>query len=116
MMLRTLVHHMMVWISAWGAGNDPATVTELRVEPVADYTEVVIITSDEVAYSDFLLTPSKGDGTSSSKGKIGRTQFSNGSDRRLALVDPGTSMGTIKLAIDSYHVLNPFGDFTTTRS
>ncbi len=55
MMLRTLVHYM-VWISAWGAGNDPATVTELRVEPVADYTEVVITTSDEVAYSDFLLT------------------------------------------------------------
>jgi type IV pilus assembly protein PilQ len=42
-------------LSAAG-GSDPATVTELRVEPVAGYTEIVVRTSDEVGYSDFLLT------------------------------------------------------------
>ncbi|MGD8866518.1 MAG: AMIN domain-containing protein [Gemmatimonadales bacterium] len=36
--------------------GDPADVTELRVEPVAGYTEVVVRTSDAVSYSDFLLT------------------------------------------------------------
>ncbi len=51
MMLRTLVY--MVWIAAWA--NGPVDVTELRVEPVADYTEVIITTSEEVEYSDFLL-------------------------------------------------------------
>jgi len=43
-----------IWAAA--GGSDPATVTELRVEPVAGYTEVVVRTSDEVSYSDFLLT------------------------------------------------------------
>lgn len=52
MMLRTLLH---IWI-AIAFGNDPASVTELRVEPAADHTEVVIRTSGEVSYSDFLLT------------------------------------------------------------
>ena len=43
-----------IWAAA--GGSDPATVTELRVEPVAGYTEVVVRTSGEVSYSDFLLT------------------------------------------------------------
>ena len=43
-----------IWAAA--GGSDPATVTELRVEPVAGYTEVVVRTSGEVDYSDFLLT------------------------------------------------------------
>jgi hypothetical protein len=60
--------------------------------------------------------PWNGDGTLSSSGKIGRTQFRKGRDFRLALVEPGTSTGTIKLAIDSYDVRKPFGDFTTTKS
>ncbi len=51
-MLHTL---FLIWLAAWG-GSDPATVNELRVEPVAGYTEVVVRTSDEVGYSDFLLT------------------------------------------------------------
>ena len=38
-------------------GNDPATVTELRVAAAAaGYTEVIVRTSAEVGYSDFLLT------------------------------------------------------------
>ncbi|MGD8698317.1 MAG: AMIN domain-containing protein, partial [Gemmatimonadales bacterium] len=41
---------------AAAAGSNPADVTELRVEPVAGYTEVVVRTSDVVSYSDFLLT------------------------------------------------------------
>jgi type IV pilus assembly protein PilQ len=49
MMLRTL---FFIWAAA---GGDPATVNELRVEPVAGYTEVVVRTSGEVSYSDFLL-------------------------------------------------------------
>lgn len=36
--------------------GDPAEVTELRVEPVAGYTEFVVRTSVAVSYSDFLLT------------------------------------------------------------
>jgi type IV pilus assembly protein PilQ len=51
MMLHTL---FFMWAAA--GGGDPATVTELRVEPVAGYTEVVVRTSGEVGYSDFLLT------------------------------------------------------------
>ena len=51
-MLHTL---FLIWLAAWG-GSDPATVNELRVEPVAGYTEVVVRTSDEVGYTDFLLT------------------------------------------------------------
>lgn len=51
MMLQTLI-----LILAAAAANDPAAVTELRVEPVAGYTEVVVRTSGEVSYSDFLLT------------------------------------------------------------
>jgi hypothetical protein len=48
--------HALLFIWAAAGGSDPATVTELRVEPVAGYTEVVVRTSDEVSYSDFLLT------------------------------------------------------------
>ena len=51
MMLHAL---FFIWVTA--GGGDPATVTELRVEPVAGYTEVIVRTSEEVAYSDFLLT------------------------------------------------------------
>ncbi len=46
----------LFFIMAAAGGNDPASVTELRVEPVAGYTEVVVLTSGEVSYSDFLLT------------------------------------------------------------
>ncbi len=46
----------LFFIAAAAGGSDPATVTELRVEPVAGYTEVVVRTSGEVSYSDFLLT------------------------------------------------------------
>jgi type IV pilus assembly protein PilQ len=48
--------HVLILILAAAGGNDPAAVTELRVEPVAGYTEVVVRTSGEVSYSDFLLT------------------------------------------------------------
>jgi type IV pilus assembly protein PilQ len=48
--------HALLFIWAAAGGSDPATVTELRVEPVAGYTEVVVRTSDEVSYTDFLLT------------------------------------------------------------
>ena len=41
---------------AAAVGTNPADVTELRVEPVAGYTEIVVRTSDAVSYSDFLLT------------------------------------------------------------
>jgi type IV pilus assembly protein PilQ len=41
---------------ATAVGSNPADVTELRVEPVAGYTEIVVRTSDVVSYSDFLLT------------------------------------------------------------
>ena len=51
MMLHALFYLL---IAVWG--NDPADLTELRVEPVAGYTEVVIRTSGEVSYSDFMLT------------------------------------------------------------
>jgi type IV pilus assembly protein PilQ len=49
---------LQAFFLAWAAavGSEPADVTELRVEPVAGYTEVVVLTSDEVSYSDFLLT------------------------------------------------------------
>jgi type IV pilus assembly protein PilQ len=50
MMLQAL---FFIWAAT--GGGDPATVTELRVEPVAGYTEVVVRTSSEVSYSDFLL-------------------------------------------------------------
>ena len=50
MMLHTLI---FMWAAV--GGGDPAAVTELRVEPVAGYTEVVVRTSGEVSYSDFLL-------------------------------------------------------------
>ena len=52
MMLRTFVY--LIWVAA--GGNAPADVTELRIEPVAEYTELVIRTTEEVAYSDFLLS------------------------------------------------------------
>ncbi|NIR46540.1 MAG: AMIN domain-containing protein [Gemmatimonadetes bacterium] len=48
--------HTLILILAAAAANDPAAVTELRIEPVAGYTEVVVRTSGEVGYSDFLLT------------------------------------------------------------
>jgi type IV pilus assembly protein PilQ len=48
--------HALFFIWAAAGGSDPATVTELRVEPVAGYTEVVVLSSGEVSYSDFLLT------------------------------------------------------------
>lgn len=51
MMLHAL---LLIFVSA--GGSDPASVTELRVEPAAGYTEVVVRTSGEVSYSDFLLT------------------------------------------------------------
>ncbi len=51
MMLHTL---LVMWLAV--GGGDPATVTELRVEPVAGYTEVVVRSSGEVGFSDFLLT------------------------------------------------------------
>jgi type IV pilus assembly protein PilQ len=51
MMLHALI---LMWAAA--VGDDPAAVTELRVEPVAGYTEVVVRTSGQVSYSDFLLT------------------------------------------------------------
>ncbi len=50
-----MLHTLLVMWAAIG-GGDPATVTELRVEPVAGYTEVVVRSSGEVGYSDFLLT------------------------------------------------------------
>lgn len=46
---------LFMWLAAAG-GKEPANVTELRVEPVANYTEVVIRTSGDVQTSDFLLT------------------------------------------------------------
>jgi type IV pilus assembly protein PilQ len=48
--------HALFFILAAVGGDDPANVTELRVEPAAGYTEVVVRTSGEVSYSDFLLT------------------------------------------------------------
>jgi type IV pilus assembly protein PilQ len=48
--------HVLVLMLAVAGGEDPAAVTELRVEPVAGYTEVVVQTSGEVSYQDFLLT------------------------------------------------------------
>ncbi len=51
MMLHTL---LIAWVAA--GGGDPVSVTELRVVPVAEYTEVVVRMSGEVSYSDFLLT------------------------------------------------------------
>jgi len=48
--------HVLLWIWVSAGGADPADVTELRVEPAAGYTEVVVRTSGEVSYSDFLLT------------------------------------------------------------
>ena len=50
-----MLHAMLLALVAAGP-TDPATVNELRVEPAAQYTEVVVRTSDEVSYSDFLLT------------------------------------------------------------
>ncbi len=50
-----MLHTVLVMWAAVG-GGEPATVTELRVEPVAGYTEVVVRSSGEVGYSDFLLT------------------------------------------------------------
>ncbi|MBI4513420.1 MAG: AMIN domain-containing protein [Gemmatimonadetes bacterium] len=41
----------MVWATA-----DPAAVTELRVTPLSNLTEIVILASGEVRTSDFLLT------------------------------------------------------------
>lgn len=45
------------WLSwmLWAAA-DPAAVTEVRVTPLANLTEIVILTSGEVRTSDFLLT------------------------------------------------------------
>ncbi|UCF18855.1 MAG: AMIN domain-containing protein [Gemmatimonadota bacterium] len=51
MMLHTL---LFAWVAA--GGGDPVSVTEVRVVPVAEYTEVVVRMSGEVSYSDFLLT------------------------------------------------------------
>jgi type IV pilus assembly protein PilQ len=48
--------HTLFLILAAAGSDDPVSVTELRVEPAAGYTEVVVRTSGEVAYSDFLLT------------------------------------------------------------
>ncbi|UCC73391.1 MAG: AMIN domain-containing protein [Gemmatimonadota bacterium] len=49
--------HALLFLWAAAGGDDPANVTELRVEPAAaGYTEVVVRTSGEVSYSDFLLT------------------------------------------------------------
>jgi type IV pilus assembly protein PilQ len=50
-----MLHALILMLAAAG-GSEPAAVTELRVEPVAGYTEVVVRTSGEVSYSDFLLT------------------------------------------------------------
>lgn len=51
MMLQTLLAIGLATLS-----GDPATVNELRVEPAAGFTEVVVRTNGDFAYSDFLLT------------------------------------------------------------
>ena len=51
MMLQSL---MLIGLAA--IGGDPATVNELRVEPAAGFTEVVVRASGDFTYSDFLLT------------------------------------------------------------
>jgi type IV pilus assembly protein PilQ len=48
--------HALIFIWAAAGGGEPADVTELRVVPAASYTEVVVRTSEEVSYTDFLLT------------------------------------------------------------
>lgn len=49
--------HALLFFLAMAGADDPASVTELRVEPAAaGFTEVVVRMSGEVNYSDFLLT------------------------------------------------------------
>ena len=51
MMLQTF---LLIGLAA--IGGDPTTVSELRVEPAAGFTEVVVRANGEFSYSDFLLT------------------------------------------------------------
>lgn len=51
MMLQTF---LLIGLAA--IGGDPTTVSELRVEPAAGFTEVVVRANGDFSYSDFLLT------------------------------------------------------------